>query len=191
MKQKLFLIVVLLSNILLAQKNDSLKRVFLKNLMNERFKESIHEYKGKELPPFELTQLNGKKLNSQSLKGKPTVINFWFSSCQPCRDEIPLLNEIKSEFKNKVNFISLTFQTRNEVQEFLKTNNFNFIHLIESREYIKTFGSIGYPKTLILDKNLKIIEIKNKIPNDIENEKKNKSKFKSQLSNLLIELIKL
>lgn len=51
---------------------------------SKRFKENIYDFKGKELPKFELNILNGKKLNSESLKGKPTIINFWFNNHQPC-----------------------------------------------------------------------------------------------------------
>ena len=157
---------------------------------SDLFKENIYDFKGKELPKFELTLLNGKILNSESLKGKPTVINFWFSNCAPCIEEMPLLNEIKSEFGNDVNFISITFQNRDEVKEFLNTNEFDFTHVVKSKEYINTFGRFGYPKTLILDKNLIITEIEKMIPKDIENEKQNKTEFKSRISNQLIELKK-
>ena len=152
------------------------------------FKENIYNFKGKELPKFELTLLNGEKINSESLKSKPTVINFWFSNCAPCLEEIPLLNEIKSELNNDVNFIAITFQNREDVNDFLKTNAFSFTHIIASKEYIKTFGIFGYPKTLILDKNLMIIVIEKMIPKDPKNEKQNKAEFKTRILKQLTEL---
>jgi thiol-disulfide isomerase/thioredoxin len=187
----LILIIILNSKIGLGQTTDSLKNTMLEKIKSsDLFKENIYDFKGKELPKFELTLLNGKILNSESLKGKPTVINFWFSNCAPCIEEMPLLNEIKSEFGNDVNFISITFQNRDEVKEFLNTNEFDFTHVVKSKEYINTFGRFGYPKTLILDKNLIITEIEKMIPKDIENEKQNKTEFKSRISNQLIELKK-
>ncbi|SFU39870.1 Thiol-disulfide isomerase or thioredoxin [Pustulibacterium marinum] len=187
----LLLIIILTSNTALGQATDSLKNAMLEKIKySERFKENIYEFKGKELPKFELNLLNGKKLNSESLKGKPTVINFWFSNCTSCIEEMPLLNEIKSELGNGVNFISMTFQKSNEVNEFLKTHDFNFTHIVNSKDYIKTFGTFGYPKTLILDKNLVIVEIEKMIPKDTENEEKNKAEFKAQLSEKLTELRK-
>ena len=188
-KKILIVIVIFTSNINLGQTKDSLQKAMLETIKsNDLFKENIYDFKGKKLPKFELTLLNGKKLNSDSLKGKPTVINFWFSNCAPCIEEMPLLNEIKSEFENEVNFISITFQNGNEVNEFLKRNKFNFIHIVESKEYIKTFGRFGYPKTLILDKNLIITEIEKMIPKDSINEKQNKAEFKSRISKQLTEL---
>jgi len=157
---------------------------------NETFKENIYDFKGKELPKFELTLLNGQILNSESLKGKPTVINFWFSNCAPCIEEMPLLNEIKSKFGNEVNFISITYQKPNEVNEFLKKADFDFTHLVNSKEYLKEFGFFGYPKTLILDKNLIIIEIEKMISKDVAKEKQNKEEFKNRISNQLTKLKK-
>tara|TARA_R110002020_G_scaffold73623_7_gene188915 strand:- start:7671 stop:8258 length:588 start_codon:yes stop_codon:yes gene_type:complete len=187
----LLLIIVFTSYTVLGQATDSLKNAMLEKIKSsERFKENIYEFKGKELPKFELNLLSGKKLNSESLKGKPTVINFWFSNCAPCIEEMPLLNKIKSEFGNDVNFISITFQNQNEVNEFLKTNEFDFTHVIESKEYLKSFGFFGYPKTLILDKNLIITEIEKMIPKDIENEEQNKAEFITRISNQLTELKK-
>ncbi|WP_156112414.1 TlpA family protein disulfide reductase [Lacinutrix jangbogonensis] len=187
----LILIIAFTSNTALGQATDSLKNALLEKIKSsELFKGDIYDLKGKELPKFELNLINGQKLNSESLKGKPTIINFWFSNCAPCIEEMPLLNKIKSEFVNDVNFISITFQSQNEVNEFLKTNEFDFTHVIESKEYIKNLGFFAYPKTLILDKSLIITEIEKSIPKDIENEDQNKVEFIARISNQLTELKK-
>src|SRR5699024_8132896 len=60
-------------------------------------------------------QLIGKKLDFDSLnflnpeekntfdKHKPTFVNFWFTNCPPCIEELPALNELKEKYKNKIN----------------------------------------------------------------------------------------
>ena len=58
-------------------------------------KEQIYDFENKEIPPFELKDIDGKFVKSEHLKGKPTIINFWFSTCEPCLLEIPALNELK------------------------------------------------------------------------------------------------
>ena len=151
------------------------------------FKETIYEFKGKELPYFELTLLNGKKINSESLKGKPTLINFWFINCRYCIEEIPFLNELKTQFKDEVNFLSITFQDEKEVTEFLNYNKFNFEHIVDSKQYLTNFGQFGYPKTLIMDKNLIIRDIKKKLPNDTDTMDGGEI-FKTKVSNLLLDL---
>lgn len=187
-----FLLNALLTiNLGFSQINDSIGNSIMEKLKSEGIlKETIYEFKGKELPEFELMQSNGKKLKSEALKGKPTLINFWFSNCAPCIEEMPLLNEIKKQFDNEANFISITFQSSDEVKEFLNKKKFDFTHLVDSREYLNIFGFFAYPKTLILDKNLIIVGIEKMIPKDAENQAENKEKFMSGLINQLLELKK-
>ncbi len=143
-----------------AQNMDSLRQVILLKFKSEEIKkEAISDLKGKSLPPFELTQLNGQKISSESLKGKPTIINFWFVNCQHCINEMPAFNYINSQFGEKVNFLAITFETKNEVSSFLRFRKFDFTHIIEAKAYIDSLNFIGYPRTLILDKDLVVSEI--------------------------------
>lgn len=145
---------------------------------------------GQELPHFELELVNGTILQSESLKGKPTVINFWFIYCAPCIEEMPILNAVKKEFGDKVNFVAITYHNEKEIHEFLDYTDFDFIHAANAADYIKTIGMNGYPKTLILDENLVIKSIHKGIPKDAAMKKENKENFKYQLINELKELIK-
>src|SRR6185437_10738112 len=55
---------------------------------------------GAPLPDFSFKDINGNAISLQKLKGKPIVINFWFTACVPCIEEMPALNELKDKFKN-------------------------------------------------------------------------------------------
>ena len=49
---------------------------------------------GQAAPNFTLPGLNsqgGQKISLADFQGKLVVINFWSSTCQPCKDEMPLL----------------------------------------------------------------------------------------------------
>ncbi|MUP44699.1 redoxin domain-containing protein [Gramella sp. BOM4] len=187
----ILLILVSVSQCCFGQTSDSLKAIRFERMQtNEFLKEEIYDFQGKELPEFELSLINGKKLNSRSLKGKPTLINFWFASCAPCIKKMPSLNKIKTEFSEEVNFIAITFHNKQEVASFLGKREFNFTHLVDSKEYLKKFGFFGYPKTLILDKNLIITQIEKRIPKDLQNEEKNISAFEERVRTTLRELSK-
>lgn len=153
-------------------------------------KEAIFELKGKELPQFELTLLTGGKFNSKSLKGKPTLINFWFTSCGHCIEEMPALNEIKSKFGTEVNFIAITFEKQLDVLQFLERRDFDFSHLVEAKDFIKSLGIKMYPKTLILDQNLTVIDFEKIMPNDPVNRKQNEAAWKKSITEKLLELQK-
>ncbi len=56
---------------------------------------------GQAAPNFTLTTLKGKSLTLSSLRGHPVIINFWASYCQPCQDEMPLLNSFYQQYQAK------------------------------------------------------------------------------------------
>jgi thiol-disulfide isomerase/thioredoxin len=94
-----------------------------------------------------------KNFKKDYLEGKPTYINFWFTRCPPCIEELPLLNQLKENFKDKVNFISITFDDLAAVEVFLKKHKFDFKHITNSGKQIEKLKIDSYPTSLILDKN--------------------------------------
>jgi cytochrome c biogenesis protein CcmG/thiol:disulfide interchange protein DsbE len=94
-----------------------------------------------------------KNFKKDYLEGKPTYINFWFTRCPPCIEELPLLNQLKENFKDKVNFISITFDDLAAVEVFLKKHKFDFKHITNSGKQIEKLKIDAYPTSLILDKN--------------------------------------
>jgi cytochrome c biogenesis protein CcmG/thiol:disulfide interchange protein DsbE len=120
-----------------------------------KFKENI----GLKFKISEFSNNEGKKLSENELVGKPTIINFWFTSCTPCIAELPYLHTLKSKFGNKLNYLAITFDSQAKVDIFLKKTNFDFLHITNSREQIKDLGISGYPMTYILDDKGKIYEI--------------------------------
>jgi cytochrome c biogenesis protein CcmG, thiol:disulfide interchange protein DsbE len=54
-------------------------------------------------PEFELERLRSDRtLSSADLKGTPVVLNLWASWCDPCRREMPLLEEISKRYEDEV-----------------------------------------------------------------------------------------
>ena len=117
-------------------------------------------FKNKPFPEFDLKTLSGEYFKLEQLKGKPTMINFWFTTCAPCIDEMPALNQIAERYKNEVNFIAITYESDKEVENFLKKNPFNFQHLVNGQDLIDSLGITAFPGNLFLDKEgiLKYVE---------------------------------
>jgi thiol-disulfide isomerase/thioredoxin len=182
-KPILVILFLLTFNLVSSQSNDSIS---LKKISSELVQklitkaQKVYELEGKQIPEFNLKLLKGGYLASESLKGKPTLINFWFSNCPTCLEEMPTLNEIKNKFGKQVNFISITFEDENEVNNLLSYQDFNFTHLIKSKDYIKKIGLVVYPITMILDKDLIVKRIPKKT--------KEEQVFKSNIVNILSEL---
>lgn len=124
----------------------------------------LSEFKNKEFPKFDLKTLVDKNFNSEQLKGKPTMINFWFTRCAPCIDEMPVLNKIKEKYKDDFNFIAITYEKKEDVERFLKKHPFDFNHLIDAKDFTDQLGIKAYPMNLFLDKNGILKYVKGGIP---------------------------
>ncbi len=64
-------------------------------------------------PDFSFTLYQGESklgaatLDLSSLRGRPTVLNFWAGLCPPCRAELPDLQDFYDEFNDRVTLISV------------------------------------------------------------------------------------
>ena len=56
------------------------------------------------MPAFTLDGLDGKAINSDQLKGKTVVVNFFNSWCMPCTQEAPALKAFYAEHKHDPDF---------------------------------------------------------------------------------------
>ena len=50
-------------------------------------------------PNFTLKSLSGKNLKLSEMTGNVVLINFWASWCGPCREEMPLLNDLHKKYE--------------------------------------------------------------------------------------------
>ena len=130
--------------------------------------EAVFSMINKSFPNFNLSDINGKNYSMKELKGKPIVFNFWFTGCGPCKKEMPVLNKIRNNYKDKVEFISITFNSKIEVQETFSKHRFDFIKLVNARKLIDKLGISAYPKTIFVDKNGVITQIYEKVDEIID-----------------------
>ena len=50
-------------------------------------------------PAFKLSGRGGKNIDLSQFKGQVVLINFWATWCGPCRQEMPLLEDIYKKYK--------------------------------------------------------------------------------------------
>lgn len=55
---------------------------------------------GQPAPDFQLPRLDGRgTIRLSELRGRPVVVNFWASWCNPCRQEFPLLRAARAKHR--------------------------------------------------------------------------------------------
>jgi len=62
---------------------------------------------GKPLPSVDAEDLQGTAVALRSLEGKPLVLNFWYSTCLPCRKEMPEFQQVHDELGDRVRIIGV------------------------------------------------------------------------------------
>lgn len=132
------------------------------------------EYIDKILPMPSLKTLNNKHVSIPDLKGKPTLINFWFTTCKPCIEEMPVLSKIKEKFQDSVNFIAITYEPNAKVRQFLTKHKFNFTQIASAEKFIASLNMTSFPVNIFLDKEGKVVRIENGIPYIFDKNKKMK-----------------
>ena len=112
---------------------------------------------------FTLTDINGKKFNLASLKGKVIVLDFWATWCAPCQVEIPWFVEFQKKYGPQ-GFTAVGISVDDPVEKlkpFAAEYKMNYPVLIgEGRDDIqgpKAYGPMfGLPKTFVIGRDGKI-----------------------------------
>jgi peroxiredoxin len=113
-------------------------------------------------PAFNVTSLDGKQFDLASLRGKVVVIDFWFTGCPPCLEELPKLNSLVEEFKNKdVVFIAPTWDKEPTLRAFLKEHPFKYHIIPNAKDLVLEAcrdgnGNVIVPVRLVIDREGKI-----------------------------------
>jgi cytochrome c biogenesis protein CcmG, thiol:disulfide interchange protein DsbE len=115
--------------------------------------DKAYALKGQYFPDFNAKDILGKSYSLKDFKGKPTLVNFWFHTCGPCKAEIPVLNKIMEHYGDKINFVALTYDSKELIQPILDERPFNFIQLINAGDVVNQLNLKAAPKNIFLDKN--------------------------------------
>jgi peroxiredoxin len=119
-----------------------------------------HEYKlykmrGQELPGFNFTDLKGNVYNKETTKGKILVLKCWFIQCHACVEEMPALNKMVKEYKNRndILFVSLAMDSKEKLQEFLSQKQFKYAVVPDKESYLLDSLKIEmYPTHLVISR---------------------------------------
>ncbi len=137
----------------------------------------------KELPAQTLNSVPAPKISD--LKKDIVLVDFWATWCEPCKESLPVYEELYKKWKDKgLRVVAFNVDdNRKEAEAFLKKNPLHFpIFYDGDRKYVDLFGIQAVPTLLLFDQNLKLQETyRGYTPNKIESLKK---KIETQLKNL-------
>ena len=108
---------------------------------------------GKKFDAFKAYDMNGNLVDTKPLKGKVLVINFWFTTCPPCKAERPYLNQMVDDYKSDSNvvFIAVALDQKEVLQPYLKEHEFKYNVIPEGKKIADSYSISGYPTQVIVD----------------------------------------
>lgn len=143
----------------------------LESLYQQLRKDKESDLAGQQLnypaPLFSLTDLSGKTVSLEKLKGKVVFIDFWATWCGPCVRSFPAMQKAVDKYRNHPDVVFLFINSleketnlekrRKQVSSFIKEKGFSFQILMDDEksgayEVIKEYKVSGIPAKFVIDK---------------------------------------
>jgi len=112
-------------------------------------------------PEVSFTLLDGTRISLSSMRGQPVLVNFWATSCAPCRKEIPDLAKLHREFESRgVRFIgvSMSYDRPDQVIAFKQQYQIPYALSMDLDNVIsRAFAVQAIPLTLLISRSGQIV----------------------------------
>ncbi len=131
---------------------------------------------GDPAPFFTLTTLDGQRVSLEQFIGKPVILNFWASWCEPCGMEMPFLQANFKKYEGAglivLGINASEKDSRQDVERFLEEHPVTFPILLDGDDssVSRSYGIHGLPASFFIDSDgiLRRIQIGAMLPEDIE-----------------------
>lgn len=119
-----------------------------------------------------IKSLDDKDVTVAQYKGKVVLVNFWATWCEPCKIEVPELIQLQEKYAPKgftILGVAMDDEGKSVVTPFVQTKRYdigggrqspmNYPILLGNDDIASKFGGLlGYPTTVLFDKNGKEIK---------------------------------
>lgn len=110
-------------------------------------------------PDFALPAMDGSELRLSDLKGQVVMINFWATWCGPCRQEMPLLQQLQVKYE-PLGFTLVGINVEPEsagARTWLEKVPVTFPILFDRQNQVaERFGVQGMPSSVFIDRSGKV-----------------------------------
>ena len=112
---------------------------------------------GEPASDFVLTTFDQEQFRLSEQRGSVVVVNFWYPSCPPCRDEMPAFQEAWEQYRGRnVRFIGLFvpqgFDTEVEARQFVDELGLTFDFATDVRAQVaQEYAVVYFPTTYFID----------------------------------------
>lgn len=110
---------------------------------------------GNAAPSFALRSTSGALVGLESLRGRVVVLNFWATWCLPCQEEMPALQRIHAELRDRdVVVLGISSEPPALVRRFASRRGISFQTLTDVGGAVaRTYGVEGLPVGVVIDRS--------------------------------------
>jgi peroxiredoxin/YHS domain-containing protein len=113
-------------------------------------------------PTFDLNDLTGNTLSTESLEGKVVLLDFWATWCVPCRKAMPELQSMHEKYKNRgfsLVGVSIDEGGLTKVKKFVTSKKITYPVAVESEKNPAwdAFRVKAVPAAYLLDRDGRIV----------------------------------
>jgi len=113
---------------------------------------------GDRAPAYAAATLAGDTVSLEGLRGQAVLLNIWATWCPPCREEMPLLQQLDDEYGERgLRVIGVSIDTRaaeDAVRQFLEDYGIDFTILHDPDGRVtRAFRTAGVPETFLIGRD--------------------------------------
>jgi thiol-disulfide isomerase/thioredoxin len=117
------------------------------------------------LPDLTLVDLQGHTQKLSSWPGRPLMVNFWATWCEPCRREIPLLIELRKQYAHEgLEVVGIAVDFPDAVRKYATKMGIDYPVLIGEQEGLDAIAAFGmqpiFPFSVFADRQTRIVAIR-------------------------------
>lgn len=113
---------------------------------------------GKQFPKTSVVDIATQNQVSVTNQGVPMVVNFWFSTCEPCKREMPALAAAATTYGSSVAFVGINpNDTATAATAFLQKYGVTFPNYLDDGDVLAEVGIVNMPTTVFVDTNGTIV----------------------------------
>ncbi len=124
-------------------------------------------------PTWSFSSLSDETVSLDGLKGKLVLLDFFYKSCFPCMEALPVLQALHEKYKDSglvVIGLDPYDDKADNLPEFLAKRNVDYTVLYASKEIAKTYRVSGYPTMYLVDQDGRIIFVQEGYGDGVEAE---------------------
>ncbi len=115
---------------------------------------------GEAAPDFSLNLMGGGSIDSQELRGRVVMLDFWASWCPPCREEAPVLAQVYAEYHERgVEFVGVNlWDNAGDADLFVQQQGHEYPNGVDDGGKIAiSYGVRGIPEKFFIDREGSIV----------------------------------